>query len=249
MKPETIGDCRGQSGAREGNSNASFTRALIVGDEESMCALIKDTLSAASIEKVTLTPSAEAAGQFQKGKFDVILVDLCAPPLDATKLVRGIRLSGFNRNTPVIMISDALRPGALSEGFKAGASFFVYKPVDRPHLMSLIRVSQGAIEQEKRRFRRIPMQAKVLVKCGDRIVEGESIDISLNGAFIRASETFMVGSAVEISMFILAGAPPVAGLGLIMRVTEGDKMGVQLERLPAAESARLQEYLLAANLK
>ncbi len=209
-----------------------------------MCALIKETLGSANIEAVTLTTSAEAAAQFQEEKFDVILVDLCAPPVDAAKLVHGIRLSGFNQRTPIIMISDDLRPAALSEGFKAGASFFVYKPIDRARLIRLIRVTQGTIEHEKRRFRRVPVQAKVRVKCGDKSVDGETIDLSLNGALVRASHAFPVGSPVEVSLYLLAGKPPVAGLGSIMRVVEGNQMGIQLEQLPSAESGRLQEYLL-----
>jgi two-component system chemotaxis response regulator CheY len=244
MKIETIRESRSQNGARGGAPIGTPTRALVVGDEETMCALIKETLGTANIEAVTLTTSAEAAAQFQGGKFDVILVDLCAPPVDATKLVHGIRQSGFNRKTPIIMISDDLRPGALSEGFKAGASFFAYKPIDRARLMSLIRATQGTIEHEKRRFRRVPVRAKVQVKCGDTNVEGETIDISFNGALVRASQTFPVGSTVEVSLYLLAGKPPIAGLGSIMRVVEGNQMGIQLDRLPAAASGRLQEYLL-----
>ncbi len=244
MKIEIESESRNQNGARGGTPSGTPTRALVVGDEEGMCVLIKETLGAANLEAVTLTASAEAAAQFQEKKFDVILVDLCAPPADATKLVRGIRLSGFNRKTPIIMISDDLRPAALSEGFKAGTSFFVYKPIDRAHLMRLIRVTQGTIEHEKRRFRRVAVRARVRVKCGDRSVEGETIDISLNGTLVQASQTFPVGSPVEVSLYLLAGRPPVAGLGSIMRVVEGSQMGIQLERLPAAESGRLQEYLL-----
>jgi DNA-binding response OmpR family regulator len=244
MKIEIESESRNQNGARGAAPSGTPTRALVVGDEEAMCALIKESLGAANVEEVTLTTSAGADTKYQEEKFDVILVDLCAPPVDGIKLVKGIRLSGFNRKTPIIMISDDLRPAALSEGFKAGASFFVYKPIDRAHLMRLIRVTQGTIEHEKRRFRRVPVQAKVRVKCGDRSVEGETIDISLNGTLVRASHTFPVGSPVEVSLYLLAGRPPVAGLGSIMRVVEGNQMGIQLDRMPAAESGRLQEYLL-----
>jgi two-component system, chemotaxis family, chemotaxis protein CheY len=244
MKIETESESRNQNVARGVTPSGAPTRALVVGDEEAMCALIKESLGAANIEEVTLTTSAEADAKYQREKFDVILVDLCAPPVDGTKLVKGIRLSGFNRKTPIIMISDDLRPAALSEGFKAGASFFVYKPVDRAHLMRLIRVTQGTIEHEKRRFRRVPVQAKVRVKCGDRSVDGETIDISLNGTLVRASHTFPAGSQVEVSLYLLAGRPPVAALGSIMRVVEGNQMGIQLDRLPAAESGRLQDFLL-----
>lgn len=244
MKIETIIESRDQPGARAAARSGLPTRALVVGDEEAMCALIKETLGAANIEAVSMTTSAEAAAQFQGRKFDVILVDLCAPPVDASKLVREIRQSGINQKTPIIMISDDLRPAALSEGFQAGASFFVYKPIDRAHLMRLIRVTQGAVEHEKRRFRRVPVRARIRLKCGEKSVEGETVDLSLNGALVRASHTFPIGSPVEVRLYLQAGRPPVAGLGSIMRVVDSNQMGIQLERLPAAESGRLQEYLL-----
>jgi two-component system chemotaxis response regulator CheY len=244
MKIETEIESRNQSGVRRAAPGGTPTRALVVEDEEAMCALIKEALAAANIEPVTLTRSAEAAGHFQEEKFDVILVDLGSSTANGNVLVKKIRTSGFNRKTPIVMISGDQRPGALSEGFKAGASFFAYKPIDRAHLMSLIRATQGTIEYEKRRFRRVPVRAKVQVKCGDTSVEGETIDISLNGALVRASHTFPVGSTVEISLYLLAGKRPVVGLGSIMRVVEGNQMGIQLEHLSAGASGRLQDYLL-----
>ncbi len=97
----------------------------------------------------------------------------------------------------------------------------------------------------QRRFRRVATHARVRVKCGDKSVEGETIDISMNGALIRAAHTFPVGSLVEVILFLLAGKPPLAALGCIMRLVEGgSQMGIQLDALSAAESGRLQEYLL-----
>jgi two-component system chemotaxis response regulator CheY len=243
MKIETEIESRIQGGARKAAPVGTPTRALVVEDEESMCGLIKEALGAANIEAVTLTRSAEAAGPFQEEKFDVILVDLCAPTANGNALVKKIRSSAFNRKTPIVMISGDQRPGALSEGFKAGASFFAYKPIDRTRLMSLIRATQGTIEHEKRRFRRVPVRAKVQVKCGDKIAEGETIDLSFNGALVRAPNTFPVGSTVEVSFYLHGGKPPIVGLGSIMRVMEGNQMGIQLERLTAAANVRLQEYL------
>jgi len=44
--------------------------------------------------------------------------------------------------TPIILLSDESKSGALSRGFEAGASFFVYKPIDKAHLKRLIHVTQ-----------------------------------------------------------------------------------------------------------
>jgi two-component system, chemotaxis family, chemotaxis protein CheY len=244
MKIETELESRNPNGARRAAPSGTPTRALVVEYEESMCVLIKEALGAANIETVTLTRSAEDAGQFQEEKFDVILVDLGAPTASGNALVKQFRSSGFNRQTPIVMISGDQRPGALSEGFQAGASFFAYKPIDRARLMSLIRATQGTIEHEKRRFRRVPVRAKVQVKCGDTSVEGDTIDLSFNGALVRASQTFPVGSNVEVSLYLHPGKPPIAGLGSIMRVVEGNQMGIQLERFSAAARGRLQDYIL-----
>jgi hypothetical protein len=45
-------------------------------------------------------------------------------------------------------------------------------------------------------------------------------------------------------MYLHAGMPPVIGLGSVMRVVDGGQMGIQLDRMPQAESGRLQEFLL-----
>jgi hypothetical protein len=45
-------------------------------------------------------------------------------------------------------------------------------------------------------------------------------------------------------LYLLSGKPPVAGLGSIMRVVEGNQMGIQLDQWPVTESGRLQDYLL-----
>jgi hypothetical protein len=64
-------------------------------------------------------------------------------------------------------LSDDQRPSALSVGFAAGTSFFLYKPIDKDRLLKLIRATQGAMEHERRRTGRVPIQSKVSLMTGD----------------------------------------------------------------------------------
>jgi len=244
MKVETEREPRNKDLTRGKEPRVTHRRALVVEDEPAMCALIQEVLGLADIEAVTPVKSVDADGHFQVQKFDVILIGLCTPSADGIELVRKIRKSGFNPMTPIIMISDDQRPDALSRGFEAGASFFVYKPIDRVHLLSLIRVTQGTIEQERRRFRRIPVQVKVRLKSDKAELVGETIDISLNGALVRAPHTLPLGSLIEVSLYLLDGNKPVVGLGSVVRILSGNQMGILLDRFPASEVGRLQEYLL-----
>jgi DNA-binding response OmpR family regulator len=230
---------------REGRKVEAIPRhALIVDAEPGTCAVLREVLSAAGMEGVTVAESAEAAVHARERKFDVVVVDVITPASEGIELTRQIRVSGFNQMTPIILIGDKQRPGGLAQGFAAGASFFVHKPMDRARLIKLFRVIQGAIEQERRRFRRIPLRVKVRLKSTNAQLEGETIDVSMNGALIRVPRTFPQGSAVEISLYLLPGEKPVIGSGFVRRVVGSDQLGIQLNRFSVAESGRLQEYLL-----
>ena len=106
-------------------------RGLVVDDEPLVCEMIGKVLNSAGMEALILTRSTEAPDILDEGKFDVVFLDLHMPSPDGIELARQMHSSRFNRTTPIVLISDDQRPSALSVGFAAGASFFLYKPIDR----------------------------------------------------------------------------------------------------------------------
>jgi CheY-like chemotaxis protein len=219
-------------------------RALIVNDEPTRSLLIQEVLIAAGMDAAILASSTESDEYFQKEKYDVVFVNLTMPSANGNELVRKMRKSGFNQKTPIVLISKDQRPVALSQGFEAGATFFVYEPIDRARLVRLVHVTQGTIDQVMRRFRRVQVSVKVRLRCGNTELLGETIDISLNGALVKVPGTVAIGSALELSMDLWEGAAPVVGSGWVTRISTDDQIGILLDHLSAIESARLQEYLL-----
>jgi PleD family two-component response regulator len=219
-------------------------RALVVEDDPVMSALIQQVLGSIEIEVVTPAKRIENGIHYHEEKYDVVLIGLCKSPEDDVELIREFRRSGFNQMTPIILISSDQRPSALSRGFEAGATFFVYKPIDRARLANLIRTTEGTIERERRRFRRVPMQVKVRLKSAKSEMVGETIDISLNGALVRSSQILPVGALMEVSLYLRNISRPVAGLGSVVRLLDNSRMGILLNLFPMAEIERLQEYLL-----
>jgi CheY-like chemotaxis protein len=159
-------------------------------------------------------------------------------------LAQQARGSGFNQMTPIILISDDPRPSAVAEGFEAGANFFLYKPVDTSRLLRLIRVTQGAIEHEKRRFRRVQVRSRVHLSSDRGDFDCETIDVSLNGMMVTSPHTIPRGSRVRLSLDMPDGAKPIEGHGAIMRTMGDHQMGIQFNLLRTDESGRLQEFLL-----
>jgi CheY-like chemotaxis protein len=217
--------------------------ALVVDGEPPIRELLQEVLKSEGMEEVTLVSGSEAADFAHAQKFDVVFVDSSSPISDGIELTRKIRRSGYNHKTPIVMISSPKYMGFLTEGFEAGVSFLVYKPIDRTRLLRLVRVTQGAIDNEIRRFRRVQVEVRAAVRCGDVEVDASTVDLSLNGALLRAQRVFPRGSTVKVSLF-LGQNSPVIGEGLVMRTVGENQMGVQLDHLPIQESSRLQDFLL-----
>jgi DNA-binding response OmpR family regulator len=219
-------------------------RGLIVDDEPAVCEMLEKVLTSAGIESLALTRSSEAPALLSKRKFDMVFLDLHMAAPDGIELARQIRHSRWNRTTPIILISDDQRPSAMSIGFEAGASFFLYKPIDRERLLKLIRATQGTMEYGMRRTRRVALHSKVRLRHGADELEGETVDVSLSGILVKAGRTLPTGSPVQVSLDLAPPMRPVVGAGSVVRVLGGNQMGIQLDQLAVAESERLQEFLL-----
>ena len=219
-------------------------RALVVDDKPVECQFIRRILEAVGHETLALTNAQEATRHLRSEKFSVAIFDMRMSVPDGVELTRRTRDSGLNQRTPIIVLSDDQSSGAASLAFSAGASFFQYKPIDKSRLLRLIHATEGAIEHERRRFRRVPLCSKVKLRFGAKEWFGETIDLSLDGMQVRGTEHLPAGSTVSVSLLLSPGMRPVEGQGSVVRILSDDRMGIQLNQLTLEESGRLQEFLL-----
>jgi DNA-binding response OmpR family regulator len=219
-------------------------RGLVVDDEPIVCEQIGKVLKSAGMEALTLTRSTEAPEIIDEGKFDMVFLDLHMPSPDGIELARQMRSSPFNHMTPIVLISDDQRPSALSVGFAAGASYFLYKPINKERLLKLVRATQGTMEHERRRTRRVPIQSKVRLRFGEEELESETIDVSMSGLLVRAPRGAPVGSSLRMSLQLSQRMRPIVAAGSVVRIFGGNRMGIQLHQLNLPDSERLQEFLL-----
>ena len=219
-------------------------RALVVDDDATARDLIESVLGSTGIDVLALSAGGDAIELLRTEKFAALLFDLRMPAPDGIALTRQARSSGFNQRTPIILLSDDQSPRACSEGFVAGASFFFYKPLDKGHLLSLARAIGGAIEHERRRFRRVTLQVPVTLVFEHVEVRAETIDLSLDGMLVAAQRSLPAGSPVQVALQIVPGGKPILGSGVVMRTLPGNRLGIHVNGLPVGEMERLQEFLL-----
>ena len=80
---------------------------LVVDDEPSILKLLNFILSA-QYALIIKTSGIEAIAWLEEGNDpDLIISDLMMPYFDGSTLIRNLKISGFYRNTPVILLSGA----------------------------------------------------------------------------------------------------------------------------------------------
>jgi CheY-like chemotaxis protein len=196
------------------------------------------------METVTHTSSQQAATRLELEKFQAVFLDVNMPSPDGLELARWVRASGLNRTTPIVMITGEDDRTIMSRAFEAGASFFLFKPIDRHSMLRLIRVAQGPMQREARRYQRIKVNCKVSIELNQEQLSGLALDLSLGGMFVQASRTLPVGSIVLVRVEIGPGAPPLSLAARVVRSSANNSMGLQLENNGPEQNKKLQDYLL-----
>jgi len=219
-------------------------RILVVDDDSLTGELISEILRSAGMDASFLTSSSEAAGRLEREKYHAVFVDMRMPPPDGVELARQIRASRVNASTVIVMITGEEERTLMKRAFEAGVEFFLFKPVERNKLLRLIRVAEGSIERERRRFTRVRLRCLVSLEFANDRLQGTTVDLSLGGVLVQSRRVFPPGTLVALRLELEAGKPPLLSDARVVRTVGADSMGVQFENLAAKESTRLQEFLL-----
>lgn len=120
------------------SKDGSKKEILIVDDEPSILKLLNFILSA-EYTLIIKTSGIEAIAWLEEGNDpDLIISDLMMPYFDGSSMIRNLKISGFYRNTPVILLSGAedLEEKVKEMSFKIDR--FIEKPFNPTVLKSHI---------------------------------------------------------------------------------------------------------------
>lgn len=126
-------------------------KILIVEDEPDIQELLAAYLKDAGYDVETAEDGVEALARFQKGKFDLLLLDLMLPKIDGFGVCELIRRKS---NVPILMLTALDSEQAQLRGFRMEIDDYVTKPFSMPILLQKIRAilrrAGGATECNKR---------------------------------------------------------------------------------------------------
>ena len=111
-------------------------RVLVVDDEPDMAEWLSVVVSNAGYDTRVAVRGDEAAETFSTWLPDAALVDLMLPDTDGAELVR--RFKALQPRTEVLVVSGQGSIPRAVEAIKAGASYFLEKPIDAESVLAML---------------------------------------------------------------------------------------------------------------
>ncbi|RYG70587.1 response regulator transcription factor [bacterium] len=112
-------------------------RVLIVEDDVSVAAFLKQALREASYSIESCEDGAQALQLCEANHFDAILLDVMLPTLDGFTVCRRLRARGVE--TPILLLTARDTLEDKIEGLDAGADDYIVKPFALAELMARLR--------------------------------------------------------------------------------------------------------------
>ena len=102
------------------------TKVLLVDSSDNLRRVIKDYLEMSGYDVVDYRDGREADVQFNKGIYDICVIDVALKRYDGFRLLSSIRK--IDKNVPIIVLSSATGKEERIKGFTLGCDDYVTKP-------------------------------------------------------------------------------------------------------------------------
>lgn len=114
-------------------------RVLVVDDVPANVRLLEARLAAEYYEVATASNGVDALDICEKGKIDLVLLDVMMPGLDGFEVCRRLKGDPATAHIPVVIVTALDRVSDRVAGLEAGADDFLTKPVKDLQLMARVR--------------------------------------------------------------------------------------------------------------
>lgn len=218
-------------------------KILLVDDDILHLDLMEEMLCSFGVDVIAVSDSEEAAMKAAQEKFDGIFVDLSMPKMNGFQLIEAIRVSPWNRTTPIIVVTGMVEKHTLTEAFRGGASFFMQKPIDRTRLRLLLNSTQGSMLENKRMLERGELKVEVKCQVGGTHAKVLSRNVSGRGILLESDASFKVGAMIKMKFSLPRQTEYIDAAGLIVRVDERGKAGVNFCGIRSTDRQRIKIYV------
>ena len=217
-------------------------KLLVVEDDHLSLELMREVFASLKAEVVPIDDGQCAAEAVSREKFDGIFLDLEMPTMHGFELARRIRISSWNRRTPIVIVTGRDDRKTMHDAFEMGATFFLQKPVDRQKLTALFRAVRGSMVENRRRNTRAPLQTRVSCSNSSTIVNGMTWNISQGGIQIDGASLLRPGDQTRVSFRLPTSGEQIDTSGIVTWVNQ-NRQGIRFTNLNARHAQVIREFV------
>ena len=217
-------------------------KILIVEGDSTTRRQLESTLRVMGADPRPLTDPRQAMLVVDREKFDGAFLSWDTPGINAVQVCQKIRESKSNSRMPIAMLGKQEDAKSIAAGFKAGATFFLSKPVGARELTRLLSASRGAMLAERRRYVRVPLAAAVACKWGGKQVTGQAMNLSVSGILLTLSPAPEMKARVELEFTLPHATTKVKLAGDVIRV-KGIQVGLQFHEPSEEQQQVLKRFI------
>lgn len=118
--------------------NSKIHRVLIVEDDVSLRELLRDPLSLIGFSVEEVDDGRDTLQRARSVEYQLIILDLMLPYLDAITLCRTIRTTDVNRDTPILILTVRDTESDTVLGLESGADDYLTKPFSVRELLARV---------------------------------------------------------------------------------------------------------------
>jgi DNA-binding response OmpR family regulator len=222
-------------------------RIMVVDDEKPILDLIRMTIENDGYEVMAMQDSRGAAEMLKSEKFDGVFADVRMPNMDGFELTRVVRGSAMNSRIPVVLITGLSDVQTMREGFQAGASCFLAKPIGPKEVSGLVRALRGSMLKERRRHARLPFRTAVSCQVdenGGRHFQTVSMNIGEGGMLLNPSGGLEVGQRIKMEFTLPEGAQISNAQGLVVRKDQEGGAGIEFVGLTLEYQEAIRSHII-----
>jgi CheY-like chemotaxis protein len=119
-------------------------KILLVDDSRTSLFMERMILGQGPYEFVTAADGEQGVREAVAHRPDLILMDVVMPRMNGFEALRAIRARPETQRTPVILVTTRGEPANAEEGWEAGCSDFLTKPIDPEELLTKVKSCLGA---------------------------------------------------------------------------------------------------------
>jgi hypothetical protein len=216
---------------------SSTLQAMVISSDPHVLESMPGCLKTIGVDAVVHHQIAPALDAMIKHKNDAFFVDRDSDP--ELSFLQRMRATPSNRR--------AIGFAIVAEGHPAAfrlADFIVHKPMLQPRVTQTLRAAYGLMLNERRRyFRKSVQMAASLMDSANRMVKGQTVNISQNGFAMDCEEVPKHGELLKVSFSLPERPEPLNCTGQVMWSHCSGRAGLSITKMAKQDQQYLAQWL------